>query len=514
MPSGIYNLNQYNLAKSNGEIAGTTPTDVEYLIVAGGGGAGSANTGNAGGGGGAGGLLTGSVGITPGTQLWVTVGAGGTGASAGGTNSTNGGNSVFMANSSGATLGRVVAIGGGYGGNGYNGTITSNSGGSGGGGGAAGTTAGAPGTLGQGNAGGIGKNANNYNGGGGGGAGTDGRDAAPDRGAEGGIGAATDIGGARTAYAGGGGGGGYNASVGGLGGAGGGGNGGSNTTGSNGTANTGGGGGGAGGTASGGSGGSGIVIISYPDTYQAASATTGSPTVTTSGSGSVYFYSQAVYTNSANSGLAVGTGDFTAEIFAYLTNATFCGLFCSAYNGGGADGFAIANTTAWVGDNTTGTTIDLNSGSSIPINQWNHVAICRESGTTRVYLNGTLAGTSGAYAATSMTSGLISIGQLYPNQANQYTVTNTAYFTNARFVNTALYTGASFTVPTAPLLEVSGTQFLASMVSGATLNNSSNKNFLLANGNSWSWHANSPFATGFGYKNRVYKWTSSGSITF
>ena len=57
-----------------------------------------------------------------------------------------------------------------------------------------------------------------------------------------------------------------------------------------GTANTGGGGGGTqnpGGNA-GGTGGSGIVILRYPDTFRAATSTTGSPTITVAGGFRVY----------------------------------------------------------------------------------------------------------------------------------------------------------------------------------------------------------------------------------
>jgi hypothetical protein len=68
----------------------------------------------------------------------------------------------------------------------------------------------------------------------------------------------------------------------GSGGAGGGGAG----NGTNGTANTGGGGGGGGDTA--GIGGSGIVIISYPNTYDDAVATTGSPTLSNIGGNKIY----------------------------------------------------------------------------------------------------------------------------------------------------------------------------------------------------------------------------------
>jgi hypothetical protein len=74
------------------------------------------------------------------------------------------------------------------------------------------------------------------------------------------------------------------------GGSGGGGAGGTISTGRvSGTANTGGGGGGGGAAGDGkGIGGSGIVIIRYLSIYPAATATTGSPSVTTSGSYRVY----------------------------------------------------------------------------------------------------------------------------------------------------------------------------------------------------------------------------------
>jgi hypothetical protein len=77
----------------------------------------------------------------------------------------------------------------------------------------------------------------------------------------------------------------------GLGGAGGGGDGGvtGGAAGTSGTANTGGGGGGAAtNSGNGGSGGSGIVIIRYADSFDAASSTTGSPTITVTGGYRVY----------------------------------------------------------------------------------------------------------------------------------------------------------------------------------------------------------------------------------
>jgi hypothetical protein len=233
-----------------------------YLVVAGGGGGGQ-------GGGGAGGFLTGLVTLNAGTTYTVTVGAGGTGNISSPTSGSN--SSVTFAST-------VTATGGGAGGN--NGSSNGSSGGSGGGGAYTGT-AGA-GTTGQGNAGGTGNNGSGggYNSGGGGGASAvGGSTTTAGVGGNGGAGTASSITGSSVTYAGGGGGG--AATTPGTGGSGGGANGSTNGTAAAGTANTGGGGGG-----NQGSGGSGVVILSVP-TINYSGTTTGSPTVTTSGSNTI-----------------------------------------------------------------------------------------------------------------------------------------------------------------------------------------------------------------------------------
>ena len=268
----FYNGTAWNIVSSSS----TAPT-IEYLVVAGGGG--GATT--AGAGGGAGGFRT-STGysVAKGTAYTVTVGAGGAAATADGGNGVAGSNSVFDT---------ITSIGGGYGAH----VTTGGSGGSGGGGGYS-TTSGGSGTSGQGNNGGStsGTGAPNYACAGGGGAGAVGGNASGSTGGNGGNGTASSITGSSVTYAGGGGGSGLGGTTGGTGG---GGNGGTIATGrQNGTANTGGGGGGGGAAADGkGLGGSGIVVIRYLDVYPAATSTTGSPTVTTSGGYRIYSWTSS-----------------------------------------------------------------------------------------------------------------------------------------------------------------------------------------------------------------------------
>jgi hypothetical protein len=259
------------------------PYSIDFLVVAGGGGGG----GWTGGGGGAGGYRTSTQSASIGTVITVTVGDGGTAGvypqpdASGG----NGSNSSI----SGSGLTTITSAGGG-GGGAYDAGASGKNGGSGGGGGfysIAGGSGNTPSTSpSQGNNGGA-SSSSSYNCGGGGGAsavGTDGNGSST--GGQGGNGTASSITGSSVTYSGGGGGTRQN-STSASGGTGGGGNGSGNSSPAPtaGTANLGGGGGG-GRDQNGTTGGKGVVILSMA-TSSYSGTTTGSPTVTTSGSNTI-----------------------------------------------------------------------------------------------------------------------------------------------------------------------------------------------------------------------------------
>jgi hypothetical protein len=276
--SGMTRLNTTTLALEYYNGSGwVTLSAVSYsvtaLVIAGGGGGGN----NKGGGGGAGGFLTSTTNsLTSGQTYTITVGAGGAAAAAGS-------NSAFAS--------FLTSTGGGYGGS--EGSRNGVTGGS--GGGACRTGSIGTGTSGQGNNGGSGVESSPYfGGGGGGGAGAVGQNCpAGATGGAGGSGLASSITGSSVTYGGGGGGGVFNTSGSGFGGAGGSGGGGAAgndlANGTAGTVNLGGGGGGGGNGGNGASGGSGVVILSIP-TASYTGTTTGSPTVTTSGSNTILKY--------------------------------------------------------------------------------------------------------------------------------------------------------------------------------------------------------------------------------
>jgi hypothetical protein len=513
MAIGIFTLRQQLRGLLSTNWPGAKTPYVEYLVVGGGGAGGyTPNSSGSGGGGGAGGVLTGILPVVAGATNNVTIGGGGTSTT---TSSSNGVNSV---------LNSLIAVGGGVGGAGN--TSNGGSGGSGGGGQWGTSTSGAgAGIAGQGNAGAVGGPINSapYSGAGGGGAGTIGLTFPA---LNGGAGIASSISGTVSPYGGGGGGGSQTtAGTGGIGGGGAGGTG--NTAGTAAQANTGGGGGGAGnsgvGSLAGGAGGSGIVIISYPDIYPAL--TTGgatSPTVSTSGSGSISFNGTnqgLIYTDSA--GLALGAGDFTVECFVYPGSQAAANSTVIGGEASGAFQLTLTSSTGTptgVAINAFGTAPFFSASFAFSQSVWYHIACTRSGTSVRVYVNGNQIGSTTS-DVTNFSAGSRSIAAIAGNTSQRYA----GNVSNIRLVKgTALYTGSTLTVPTAPLTAVTNTTFLLNSVSGAYLADSSANSLAVSTSyNSPLWNQLSPFATGLGYKNRVYTWaptvaaggTATGTFT-
>jgi hypothetical protein len=275
------------------------------------------------------------------------------------------------------------------------------------------------------------------------------------------------------------------------------------TNGTAGTANTGGGGGATWGSGNpSGAGGSGIVIVSYPDVYAAPTATTGSPTVSTSGSGSINFNGSSQWvTYASNAAWTLGS-TFTIEAWVYATSLT-SGSRRICQSDAGFD-FSVSNTGNVLFNAATTTT-------TITTNTWYHIAFVCSGGTSTLYINGTASGFTGTNTGVNVSgTSTLTVGTYQTNSGFAWQ----GYISNFRIVkSSAVYTG-NFTPSTTPLTAITNTQLLLNSNSGAYLaDNSANSFAPSSNTVAGGWNSASPF-TVTGYKNRVYTWTSSGSITF
>jgi hypothetical protein len=151
----------------------------------------------------------------------------------------------------------------------------------------------------------------------------------------------------------------------------------------------------------------------------------------------------------ASSDWALGTGDFTIEWFQYTTTTVFPpyqrvftvddfpSMDIGVSNEGGTF-YYWANSS-----------FRYSSASAITTNIWQHWAIVRQSGTTRIYRDGTLRGSS--FSDTNNITNTTDALTIGADNAHATNATFVGYITNFRWVKgLAVYTG-NFTVPTSTL---------------------------------------------------------------
>ena len=181
------------------------------------------------------------------------------------------------------------------------------------------------------------------------------------------------------------------------------------------------------------------------------------------GAGYVDFDGSGDYLNASNSEFAFGTGDFTIDLWFNsdtISITTQRGLFQTSDTAGGlkttyTTGVHIAQSTSGEGSlraNVLGTYFGSSSGA-ISINTWYHVALTRESGVCRLFLDGSLldsATISGSIDGTNLcVGGYYDTSFLYDGKMSNFRVIK----------GTALYT-SNFTPPTKPLTAVTNTKLL------------------------------------------------------
>jgi hypothetical protein len=201
-----------------------------------------------------------------------------------------------------------------------------------------------------------------------------------------------------------------------------------------------------------------ILSSRYTPTFTNPTATVGSAVQVVaqspfSGGGNSYQFFNANANSyidfAASSDWAVGTGDYTIEWFQYTTTTSippyqrvftvgdYPTITIGVSNEGGTFYYWANNSFRY------------SSSSAITTNVWQHWAIVRQSGTTRVYRDGTLRGSS--FVDTNNinnTTTKLTIGAENNHGTN---ATFVGYITNFRWIKgLAVYTG-NFTVPTSAL---------------------------------------------------------------
>jgi hypothetical protein len=108
---------------------------------------------------------------------------------------------------------------------------------------------------------------------------------------------------------------------------------------------------------------------------------------------------------------------------------------------------------------------DYVSTAPLQLNAWNHCAFVRESNTVSLYLNGSRVLTNTFTGSVATSTSAVSLGA-NSSGADPYL----GYMSSTRVVvGTALYSGTTYTVPTAPLTAVSGTQLLLNFTNGGVI---------------------------------------------
>ena len=201
--------------------------------------------------------------------------------------------------------------------------------------------------------------------------------------------------------------------------------------------------------------------------------------------GSGYFDGTGDYltTPTGQTALTLGTNNFTVEMWFYPRTQvqTAPALFSSTPLLAMTNGILLQGTSSnnklelWV-NNTNLTASSTNN--YMVLNQWNHVAVCRTGGNTYVfYING-VAVNNVATNTTSLTANSWLVGY-WTVSGNEFT----GYISGFRILNgTALYSGATITIPTAPLTNITNTSLLLNYTN-AGITDATAKNVLETVGN-------------------------------
>jgi hypothetical protein len=190
--------------------------------------------------------------------------------------------------------------------------------------------------------------------------------------------------------------------------------------------------------------------------------------------GSGYFDGTGDYLTTPNV-TALNLGNtFTIEAWVYLSSTSVMQLAsCRDSSAGGCWQFVLN----WNGSQSNGALAFKFEDGNVPVgtssdvvkrNAWTHVAVCRSGSSFELFCNGVRVATGTNSTTFPTPSSAVFIGSLNNPVAEQLN----GYMCDLRLLkNTALYSGTTYTVPTAPLTAITNTSLLLNYTNGAIFDN-------------------------------------------
>lgn len=209
--------------------------------------------------------------------------------------------------------------------------------------------------------------------------------------------------------------------------------------------------------------------------------------VASTNGGSAEFFANPDYLVATSStAFDIGTSDFTIEAWIYL-KSLMSGYAMIAGTDGVNNYFAVSTTDVIMFNNTS----EIRGAATISLNQWNHIVWQVSGGNAQMYCNGTRV-YNAAYGSFTTSQTAMSVGRsLF--YSNYYTY---GCISNLRVViGSAVYSGTTITVPTAPLTAVTNTKLLLNCINGAVVDNAA-KNDIETVGNAQVSTTQAKFGTG------------------
>lgn len=148
-----------------------------------------------------------------------------------------------------------------------------------------------------------------------------------------------------------------------------------------------------------------------------------------------------------NTAFEYGTGDYTVEFFIYMTSINPNGVIIYDHRTAAA---ATQNVPTIYIDGSNILTLFINgnfrisNAGTVPLNSWTHIALVRNAGTTRLYLNGNLTGSTTYFYNSQNLAPYFA----YYKLANLYNLIG--YMDEVRITKGVARYTSNFTPPTAP----------------------------------------------------------------